>query len=233
MKKIAFITDIHLGEQFPIDNNVNSKDNFEKVLTDISKRNIKKIIFGGDIGDASSHNYFFERLKDYSLNLVIGNHDKNNEVAKHFFKSIAANELYYNIENDNYKYIFLDSSSDEISNNQLQWLKLELITTKKVILFIHHPILEIETAVDKLYPLKNREILKSELVEFGKKITLFCGHYHMNSEIEFKNITQFITQSMSFQILKNVKEIEIDNSSFGYRIINLQDDKIETEIINL
>lgn len=58
MRRIAFITDVHLDEQFPIDNNVNPKQNLEIVLQDISKQGIKEIIFGGDIGEASSHSYF-------------------------------------------------------------------------------------------------------------------------------------------------------------------------------
>ena len=54
----------------------------------------------------------------------------------------------------------------------------------------------------------------------------------MNVEIDCKNVKQFITQSTSFQIVKNAKNIEIDNSTFGYRILNIENDRIETEIIN-
>jgi 3',5'-cyclic-AMP phosphodiesterase len=66
MKRIAFITDIHLEEQFPIDNGVNPKQNLEIVLNDICNRNITEIIFGGDIGDAKSHQYFFDSLKNFN-----------------------------------------------------------------------------------------------------------------------------------------------------------------------
>lgn len=233
MKRIAFITDIHLDEQFPFDNNVNPKKNFEKVLTDINSRKIDNVIFGGDIGEATAHKYFFKKLQNFSVNLILGNHDKFDSVKKYFIKDKEKEELYYKSEEENFQYIFLDTSVNELSTTQLNWLKNELKGNKELILFIHHPILEIETHIDKIYPLKNREELKSVLLNFKNNVTIFCGHYHMNDEQELKNIKQYTTQSMSFQLLKNATEIEIDILNFGYRIIEIYNDRIETEIINL
>jgi 3',5'-cyclic-AMP phosphodiesterase len=232
MKTIAFLTDIHLDEQFPIDNNVNPTKNLETVLADISKKKITEIIFGGDIGDATAHNYFFDALKQFSLKLILGNHDKFDDVKEHFNKDADKNELYYKVEEDGYLYLFLDTSSDEISNNQLLWVQSELNNNKEVILFIHHPILPINTAVDTLYPLKKREQLQRILLKHKKNITVFCGHYHMNDEQELGNIKQITTQSLSFQLVKDEREIKVDNSNFGYRIIHIGDNKIETEVIN-
>ncbi len=232
MKRIAFLTDVHLDEQFPIDNNVHSRKNLETVLADISKQGITDIIFGGDIGEASAHNYFFNTLKQFSFKLILGNHDKFDEVKKHFIVDKNKSELYYKVEEENYLYLFLDTSSDELSNNQLQWLQSKLDCNKKVILFIHHPILSIDTPVDKMYPLKNREQLKSILLEYKKNVTVFCGHYHMNDEQELENIKQITTQSLSFQLVKNSDKIKVDNSNFGYRIIEIYEDKIETHLIH-
>lgn len=231
MKRIAFITDIHLDEEFPIDNNVNPRKNFETVLEDIKNRNIDEVIFGGDIGESTAHKYFFEKLQNFSLNLIIGNHDKFEKVKEHFTKDKNKEELYYKNEDENYQYIFLDTSIDELSKTQLEWLKNVLDNEKLLVLFVHHPILEVETPVDKLYPLKNREELKSMLLNFKKNVTIFCGHYHMNNENEFKNIKQYTTQSMSFQLVKNTTKVKIDNLSFGYRIIEICNNKIKTELI--
>ncbi len=232
MKQIAFITDLHLDEQFPIDQKVNPKNNFENVLADIEKRNIKEIIFGGDIGEASAHKYFFEKLQRFSFNLIWGNHDKFEFVKEYFNKEAIRKELYYNFEHQNYQYLFLDTSNDELSDTQLAFLKTELIQNKELILFIHHPILEIDTAVDKVYPLKNREELKSVLLNFKNKVTVFCGHYHMNDEQEVKNIKQYTTQSMSFQLAKNDPKIAIDTKTYGYRIIEINKEGIESQLIS-
>jgi 3',5'-cyclic-AMP phosphodiesterase len=61
---------------------------------------------------------------------------------------------------------------------------------------------------------------------------VLCGHYHMNDEQKFKNIKQFTTQSLSFQLIKKSEEIKIDNRSFGYRIIEIYERKIKTQLIN-
>ncbi len=232
MKTIAFITDIHLDEQLPIDNKVNPVKNFEIVLEDIKSRKINDVIYGGDIGEATAHKYFFEKLQNFSINLILGNHDKFEKVKEHFIKDKDKEELYYKIEDEDYQYLFLDTSTNELSKIQLDWLQNELTEKKELILFIHHPILEIETPVDKIYPLKNREEIKTILLNFKNNVTLFCGHYHMNDELEFKNIKQYTTQAMSFQAKKNANEIQIDNSNFGYRIIEISKDKIETKLIN-
>lgn len=54
----------------------------------------------------------------------------------------------------------------------------------------------------------------------------------MNDEFELENIKQITTQSLSFQLVKNADKIQIDNSNFGYRIIEIHEDKIETHLIN-
>lgn len=50
----------------------------------------------------------------------------------------------------------------------------------------------------------------------------------MNDEREYKNIKQYTTQSMSFQIVKDAEDIEVDNTIFGYRINDIVGAKIET-----
>jgi Icc protein len=231
MRRIAFLTDVHLDEQFPIDNDVDPYENLRITLNDLSKRNITEIVVGGDIGEASSHEYFFDVLNQFSFKVILGNHDKFDEVKKHFSRDADKPELYYKEEDDNCLYIFLDTSSDEISENQLNWLKSELNNGKAVVLFVHHPVLAINTPVDILYPLKSRERLKSILLEHNNSVTIFCGHYHMNDEQEEDNVKQIITQSLSYQLEKDAPEIKILNSDFGYRIIEVNENKVEHRLI--
>jgi 3',5'-cyclic-AMP phosphodiesterase len=231
MKRIAFITDVHLDEQFPVDNDVNPKQNLEMALNDIHNKNITEIIFGGDIGGTTSHSYFFESLKKFSLKLILGNHDKWENVRLHYAQNITHNELYYTHEDIHYQYVYLDTSSDTIGSQQLLWLKNILNHKTDLIIFVHHPILAIETPVDTIYPLGNREILQEVLVNYNKRVTVFCGHYHMNNEKQYKNIKQYTTQSLSFQLLQNEQEIKVDNSNFGYRIISIEKDLIQTKLV--
>ncbi|ELR72932.1 3',5'-cyclic-nucleotide phosphodiesterase [Fulvivirga imtechensis AK7] len=229
MKKVAFITDIHLNEPSPT---VDPKQNWATIIEDLKSRKIGEVVFGGDIGDHNAHQWFFETLRPFSLKLVLGNHDNFNQVAKYYRNGHGTNELFYTLEDSDYKYLFLDTSSTEISPLQLTWLKAEVNSNKNLVLFIHHPIFAVDTPIDKVHPLKNRAELQPLLKATGKEITVFCGHYHMNDERTEGNIRQIITHASSYQIVKSAKEIVTDNSTFGYRIIEFDEDGIKTEEVS-
>ncbi len=135
MKKIAHITDIHLEEQFSIDNGVKAKENLEIILNDVVEKGINEIIFTGDIGTEESNELLFDSFKKYNLNfkVTLGNHDSFDEAIKFYNPGLPEDrkELFYTSEDEYYKYFFLDTSSSEISQLQLSWLQNELNTGKK------------------------------------------------------------------------------------------------------
>ncbi len=235
-KTIAYITDIHLDEQFPIDHGIEARKNWEIILADIASRQIDEVIFGGDIGEKPSNKWFFDSLNKYAENLKItlGNHDSYSEVKKYYSNKFvkSQDELYYNYEDNLYKYFFLDSSSSEISIPQLEWLKNGLLVTdKKPIVFIHHPILKVNTPIDKEFPLTNRDTFKELLLLHKQDILIFCGHYHMEDETRMDNIKQYITPASSYQIVNEADKIEINAGVFGYRLIYIDKEQITTEVI--
>ncbi|HVK97541.1 MAG TPA: metallophosphoesterase [Flavisolibacter sp.] len=233
MRTIAYITDVHLDEPFILLNGAHPRENWKKILDDVRNRQIKEVVFGGDIGEKISIPSFFQSLADFEWKITLGNHDKYSDVIEYFKEfSVDGSELFYAIDDDNFRYIFMDSSSDQISQNQLQWLSEQLVTDKKLILFIHHPVLEVDTYVDAKYPLKNRIDVISILHTSNKKCLLFCGHYHTEDERSNGNIKQFITPAASYQITKHTDSLRMDTSSFGYRIINIHDDgRIDSQVI--
>jgi Icc protein len=231
--KIAYITDIHLDEDFPIRQGINARKNWNHILNDVKSRGIRSIIFGGDIGDKSSNAYFFDSLKSFDIGISLGNHDDFHEVIKHYKPVNIRNKkaFYYTQETSFYTFIFLDSSLSTIDNEQFIWFKNELITGKRIVVFIHHPILAVNTEVDRKYFLINRDMLRLELEQLSKEVTLFSGHYHFDDVQVSKNITQYITPAASYQIVKIPKEIEIETVNFGYRILEFTETGIETELI--
>lgn len=233
MKHIAYVTDIHLDEAFPIENGVAARKNWLRILEDISYRGIVEVIFGGDIGEAKANSWFFESLKPFDLKITLGNHDTFSEAIKHYDNEYldGKKELYYSCEHEFLKCIYLDSSSGEISPKQLTWLKDELITTKKILIFIHHPVLEVNIVVDKKYPLKNREEVKSLLKNVKNDIMIFCGHYHTTDDKTEGNIRQLVTLAASYQITKGTDTVNVENNSFGYRILSIEEDLVETELV--
>ncbi len=233
---IAYITDLHLEEELPP--GIDAEKNWQAVFENLTHHNIDEIVIGGDIGLANSHETFFDSLYGYSekINITLGNHDSFDDVKKYYDNPEAKhrNELFYRYRFGKYDVFFLDSSSDTISRQQLDWLSDSLKDAKAdVVIFIHHPILAVDSPVDAKYPLRNRAELERLLRESGKEITIFCGHYHTTDEIADGNIRQFVTHAVSYQIEKGTVEIERDISYFGYRIIYLDEAGITTELISL
>jgi len=225
---------MHLDEPSVTDKGVDARGNWKHILDDIATRNINDIVLGGDLGEPESHHWLLDTLKGYNIDIILGNHDLFAAVSKNFNLKVlhSETELYYTHEDDYIRYIYLDSSSAYISNDQFTWLANILATTyKKIVVFIYHPVLEIETAVDRQYPLENREKIKNILQQCKKEVTIFCGHYHLNESRKEGNITQFITPAASFQIIKNLADIEVNTSFFGYRIISIDKDKINSEVL--
>ncbi|WP_170837103.1 metallophosphoesterase family protein [Aquimarina amphilecti] len=233
IKKIAYITDAHIDEEYPKTLGVNARNNWKTILEDIDSKDINEVIYGGDIGEGSSNSWFFETLQNYKLSVSLGNHDLFSEVTKYYKNStnIDVDGLFYSKEIDFFKLIFLDSSTEVISEKQLEWLKTELISTKKIVLFIHHPILPIPAIIDKKYFLQGREKIQALLQKIPNEIILFSGHYHMEDYRKCNNVIQYITPAASYQVEKDLNEIKVHNNSFGYRIIELNKDNIQTEVV--
>ena len=234
MKRIAHITDIHLGDKTALDRDSDPKANLEAILEDIVG-NADDIVVTGDLGTKDSLPWLFDKLASYNagFKVILGNHDVFNDVMEFYKNSqpVATDELYYTHEDEFYKYLYMDSSSGTISNTQIEWLRQEINTLKKIIVFIHHPVLGFETGMDKTYPLQNRDLVNEILQQSRNEVTLFCGHYHMPDKRQVGKITQYITPSVAFQVNKNAQTIEINTNSFAYRIITIEENSIHTKLV--
>lgn len=231
--RIALITDTHLGDPTTVSHSIDPKKNLELALTNIGEKDVDLLVFTGDITEIEHYEWFFERLSlfcpDYKI--VLGNHDNHTEAVKYFKHPSASNtELYYSHEDVICKYLYLDSSSSNISDEQVAWLEKEIATDKSIVIFIHHPILGLNTGMDRIYPLHGRERINLILQQCGKKVTVFCGHYHMPDSRQDGNVIQHATPAISFQVKKDSQQIEITADHFGYRIINLEKDSITTQL---
>jgi len=112
MKLIAYLTDIHLEEPFPIKVGVNAKSNWEVILKDVKKRGISEIVLGGDLGEPETNQWLFKSISDFEISVTLGNHDAYKEVTKHFHHAAFNEELelYYAFVEGDFKRIYLDSS---------------------------------------------------------------------------------------------------------------------------
>lgn len=234
-KRIAHITDTHLDDPTALSRGIDPRKNIIAVLEDVAAGKIDDIVFTGDIGKAESYQWLFEKLEQYKpgFKAILGNHD-DVEQALHYYKNTVSEgegELYYSQEDEYYKYIYLDSSSSVISERQMLWLENQIYTLKKIIVFIHHPVLGFPTGMDSTYPLQNRDALNQLLQQSKHNVSLFCGHYHMPDVRSDKKIKQYITPSTSFQVKKDAPDIVINTSSFGYRIITITENAVQAKLV--
>jgi 3',5'-cyclic AMP phosphodiesterase CpdA len=131
--------------------------------------------------------------------------------------------------------LYLDSSKGIIEQEQLKWLNDSLIKNQKDILtFIHHPIVDCgNTVMDRMYPLRNRSDVYNMLRDSGKKVYIFSGHYHWEQEVLAGNIKQYVTPSLLYQLDKNADILRIGSKNFGFRVINISMNKVETYVETL
>lgn len=232
-KKIAYITDLHLDEQVPLELGIDPRKNWKTILDDLKSRGINEIIFGGDIGDRSSNEWFFKSIENYKMMICLGNHDTYDEVTKFFNPTLSKNqdELYYSQSLGDYQCLICDTSSEKMSQKQFDWLKKEIDTHEKIIVFVHHPIFSVDAMIDKQFSLMGRERIKALLLNSQKNIVVFTGHYHFEDETKEGKVLQYITTAASYQGEKIPNEIKINGDSFGYRIIELVENKIKTQLV--
>jgi len=232
IERIAHITDLHLDEEFPFNNQVSARVRLDGILKSIKGDDINHIVCTGDIGENKGILYFFEQLENTNFSITLGNHDNFEEISKHYNLGADYNskKIYRSQLKNHFKFIYLDSSSGTIDSKQLVWLKNELISSRPIIIFIHHPIIGLNLKVDKIGKLKNRKDLAKKLTEIRNKITIYCGHYHMESTIVYKNITQCITPAVAFHIKKDIDKIEIDTTISGYRIIQMKNKELSSKV---
>jgi 3',5'-cyclic AMP phosphodiesterase CpdA len=231
--KIVYLTDSHLDEPAPARHGANTRKNWTKTVTDVKAQNPDLVIFGGDIGTAQSQGDFFRDLSPFRLRLTLGNHDHFDEVARYYDASRSKDEMYDYFQTDGFTFVFLDSSSGGISQTQLSWFERVVENAERLLVFVHHPVLGIDSVVDRKYPLKNRDAVKEILTRRPKPAIIFCGHNHCADQTREQNISQYMTPAVSYQILKGTDRVVADVSYFGYRIIELRGTDVETQVVAL
>ncbi|MEE3624739.1 hypothetical protein UCD39_12155 [Nitrospirillum sp. BR 11752] len=247
---IAHVTDAHLGQRLASSGEVAGDKmryveeadahtaHLRRVLDDITRKGITEIVFGGDIGTTAAVPAFFGAMRDHDFSplIVLGNHDAYASVAPWCNAGAIEGKMCSSTDKGPWRRIMLDSSDNMIGERQLAWLANALESVRRAAVFVHHPVFEIDTPIDRSpAALRDRAALQALLLSVGPdcEVTLFCGHYHMVDERRDGNVRQFVTPAVSYQITKKSDEIEVDTSTFGYRIIEFDDDKVQTQVILL
>ncbi|MEP2024188.1 MAG: metallophosphoesterase [Reichenbachiella sp.] len=233
--KIALVTDLHAEEDFTTKNGVNPWENWKTILADIQSRGIKQLFFLGDIGSPTAHRQFFDSLDQSALDhkIILGNHENFAEIIQTRRPEVIADrsEWYWSEENEAFKSIYLDTSTEAISQAQLDWLKSEVQTEKPILLFVHHPILQTNTTPHLEFPLDGDELILEILKSHHQPIHIFCGHLHLDDRQTVNHITQTVTPSASIQVKRHSEKAEVENIGFAYRILKITKNQLDSKVI--
>jgi Icc protein len=237
-QRIAYLTDLHLDDQYSKMSNADTFRHLETVLKDLETKQVDKLILGGDLGEPATMAYLFEQINAFEeVHITLGNHDEWADILPYYNKAQqleAQAALYYSFVEDGYKYIFLDSSSGLVPSNQVAWLQQELDSSYPILLFMHHPVFGIaeRCLVDEQFPLQERELMQQLLLESGANITLFCGHYHIPHQQTQGKVQQIITPAISFQFDMEAEQLRFHANHFGYRMIEVSETGVQSEVFS-
>jgi len=226
------ITDLHIDNSYDELKHINAKRKVIEILDTIIIEPFSKLIITGDISESDNGIVWLLKQLDgrkIKYEFVMGNHDN----CDFYETNIPGNISTFKIDEvGKYSIISLDSSKCEIDQNQFNWLETNISYIKnEVVIFIHHPLLDCNNSLmDKKYPLLNRDKIVKLLCNHSEKIHVFCGHYHTEAIIVYKNIIQYVTPSTFYQLKTESECLEIENERSGYRIINLENDMLYTEV---
>jgi Icc protein len=232
---LAQITDLHIDNTVPELSHIDARANALAVLDSLQKQGVRQLALTGDHAETyQGTEWFLEQVEQrgFQYRVILGNHDV---FEPYLERNLLQPHPYFFEEMEGFRIFFLDSGNYWVDPVQLAWFKEGLASTSlEILVFIHHPVLDCGgTMMDTRYPLQNRDEVRQILVDNGREIGLFCGHYHTDAIIRQDNITQYVTPSTLYQLKKYSERPETDNENIGYRIISLENGKFETKIAYL
>jgi len=235
MIRIAQITDLHVDSEDDQLLSIDSRNRVLTIINEIKRLNTDLLVITGDLTELSGRDWLFSLLNELNIkyHISFGNHDDTSSFLE-FPRFFCSKDLYYSFQIENFNVLILNSSSKIIDNEQVRWIKCNLSNDRRTIIFIHHPIIDCsQTTMDILFPLLNRDEVKSVFLSHKNEIVIFAGHYHHEYLNVAENITQHVTPSTTIQIKSDTKDIEFEKNYIGFRIIDIENSNYSTQVVKI
>jgi Icc protein len=219
---------------------VDTRKNFLKLIQRINNEKFDFLVFTGDLSFMNGEIECYEWIKneldkfDFVYYMIPGNHDNVLNLANVFNINslIKDKEMYFSIETGSWKILFLDTSHDIISENQLSWLVKEAdLNNKKVAIFMHHPPAVCGCKyMDLNFPLKNNKEFQARTAILKRNLPVFCGHFHTDKKVIAGNLNIFLTPSCWVQIDEKSDDLRPSTYKIGFRKIKLKSSSFQTNV---
>ena len=238
--KIIQITDLHLDRKGKTPYGIDVRKNFTDIMREVRSEQPDHLVISGDLCFDKGEKKIYEwvrnilDLQDFSYSLIAGNHDDPILMAEVFGLEhlLTDDEIFFAKKIGKSTCLFLDTAKGFHSENQLKWLRRQLHNHKReLIIFMHHPPFKIGMPfMDKKHGHKDMKTITSLLSKYSNNITVFCGHYHIEKTIRYKNILLQITPSCFYQLDQSSPEFKVDHHRIAMRIIQPKTRRISTSV---
>ena len=143
MLKIGQISDIHIGEDESLVQDIDVRKNFLDALNSDSMQELDLLVLSGDLAnedaEPGAYKFIADQIKSVSCPVCIipGNHDNIDVMTQYFDLPVKNGKCYYRFDLQGRSIFFLDSACGEVSRDQLDWLETEIPKVKnEVLLFM-------------------------------------------------------------------------------------------------
>ncbi|WP_353484316.1 metallophosphoesterase [Haliscomenobacter sp.] len=228
--RVIQITDLHIGREGEDTYLVDVRENFRRIIAAVQERRPDFLVLSGDLcysqGELDIYNWIKPSVDQLNIpyEVMAGNHDDFQLVAKAFGRDsdLKSDGLYYTRTWEGKPIVFMDTSKYIVAEEQLAWVEAQLKQLKgDIVLFIHHPPLLVGMPfMDNNYALKDRNPLLDILSAYPGNIDVFCGHYHIDRTIRWKNLLVHVTPSCFFQIDSYAEDFKVDHYRIAFREIS-------------
>ncbi|MFZ2898000.1 MAG: metallophosphoesterase [Saprospiraceae bacterium] len=238
--KIVQLTDLHIGLEGQETFGVDVRGNFLKALEALRAEPPDHLVVSGDLcfqtGDREVYQWIGEQLRDFPSQVwwMAGNHDDPAEMARVYGleDSMKGTDLCYTARLGEMDWVFLDTSSYEVSEAQQGWLRSVIAGREgPLYVFMHHPPALVGVPfMDQRYPLRNWAQMQDIFLGYPDQVWVFSGHYHVEKSVHLKNLHIFVTPSTFFQIGQSSPEFQVDHYRIGWREMVWEDGLFQTTV---
>lgn len=228
-------------------------DTYQRLLDTVRTCNQLKnkpdfYILSGDLihDDESYYKEFFEICKNLERPIypMMGNHDKRDFLKKYIQPELVDEHGYlnYTIKSNSLDVICLDTAIEDkiegtLNHTSMQWLEKELKNNieKPIIIFMHHPPIEIGSILFDHIKCNNGEDFINLISQYKNVSDVIFGHVHcvfqtIINEIEFSSCP---STSIQYPIdAKSEKNLNLDNQGY-IKLIHFIDGKIRKEHLEI
>lgn len=239
--KIAQISDVHVGGGMDAAQVASALDHLRAVWKDVLSASPDLVVFSGDQTDHGSKEEIAAFLREVGnpgipVRFLSGNHDDSRVLAEAVGAETENGKLVWETEFAGVRHIALDSSMNEVDEEQISRLRKSAESSGlPCALWIHHPPMLCGSAfMDGKHPLRNREPLLQALRELPRIRWIFCGHYHWAKSFEWEGKSVHLCPATQFQISETEPEFAVSENVPAWNLIEWRNGnaRIETRRIS-